>query len=248
MSDLSGKTTIVVGASRGLGRGIAGAFADAGAPVIAVARSAQGLEELAATNPNIEAEVADAVEASTAQNLIAKHSPRNLVLVAGAVPVMRSLQDQTWETFSTNWDADVRIAFTWVRQALLRPLAPGSRVVVVSSGAAVKGSPASGGYAGAKATQRFIASYADGESKRLGLGITVNAVLPKMTPHGEVGRSGIEAYAARNGVSEEAYIENLGEPLTPAIAGSALVDLFATDPTTTAPAYMLTAAGLAALS
>jgi len=47
-------------------------------------------------------------------------------------------------------------AFTWLREALLKPLPPGSRVVVVSSGAAINGSPASGGYAGSKATQRFI--------------------------------------------------------------------------------------------
>ena len=37
-TDLAGRTTVVVGASRGLGRGIARAFAGAGAPVIAVAR------------------------------------------------------------------------------------------------------------------------------------------------------------------------------------------------------------------
>jgi NAD(P)-dependent dehydrogenase (short-subunit alcohol dehydrogenase family) len=34
MSGLSGRTTVVVGASRGLGRGIARAFAEAGAPVV----------------------------------------------------------------------------------------------------------------------------------------------------------------------------------------------------------------------
>ena len=44
-SDLSDKTTIVVGASRGLGRGIATAFAEAGAPVIAVARTAAPLAD-----------------------------------------------------------------------------------------------------------------------------------------------------------------------------------------------------------
>jgi hypothetical protein len=119
---------------------------------------------------------------------------------------------------------------------------------VVSSGAAVNGSPASGGYAGAKATQRFLAAYANGESQRLGLGITVNAVLPKMTPYGDVGKRGIRAYAARGGQSEEAYTQKLGEPLTPEIAGSAIVDLVGEDPTTTAPAYMLTAAGLRALT
>jgi NAD(P)-dependent dehydrogenase (short-subunit alcohol dehydrogenase family) len=40
MTELSGRTTIVVGASRGLGRGIATAFAKACAPVVAVARTA----------------------------------------------------------------------------------------------------------------------------------------------------------------------------------------------------------------
>jgi hypothetical protein len=51
----------------------------------------------------------------------------------------------------------------------LRPvlvLPPRSRVVVVSSGADINGSPASGGYAGSKATQRFIAGYAQDESRR----------------------------------------------------------------------------------
>jgi NAD(P)-dependent dehydrogenase (short-subunit alcohol dehydrogenase family) len=38
-NDLSGRTTVVVGASRGLGRGIARAFAEAGAPVVVVART-----------------------------------------------------------------------------------------------------------------------------------------------------------------------------------------------------------------
>jgi NAD(P)-dependent dehydrogenase (short-subunit alcohol dehydrogenase family) len=83
--------------------------------------------------------------------------------------------------FSVNWKTDVKIAFTWLREALLKPLPPGSRVVVVSSGAAINGSPASGGYAGAKATQRFIAAYAQEESRRAGLDITVTTVMPRMT-------------------------------------------------------------------
>jgi NAD(P)-dependent dehydrogenase (short-subunit alcohol dehydrogenase family) len=43
MSDLSDRTTVVVGASRGLGPGIARAFAEAGAPVVAVARTGLAL-------------------------------------------------------------------------------------------------------------------------------------------------------------------------------------------------------------
>ena len=47
MSDLSGRTTVVVGASRGFGHGIARAFAEADAPVVALAGTGPALAELA---------------------------------------------------------------------------------------------------------------------------------------------------------------------------------------------------------
>jgi short-subunit dehydrogenase len=162
MSDLSGRTTVVVGASRGLGRGIARAFAEAGAPVVAVARTGPALAELATTSANIRTEVADAADATVAWSLLDQHEPEVLILVAGASQVMRPRQYQTWETFFVNGHTDVKIAFTWLRKALLKPLPRGSRVVV-SSGAAINRSPASGGYAGSKATQRFIAGYTQGD-------------------------------------------------------------------------------------
>jgi NAD(P)-dependent dehydrogenase (short-subunit alcohol dehydrogenase family) len=158
--------------------------------------------------------------------------------------VARPLHRQTWETFSVNWHTDVKIAFTWLREALLKPLKPGSRVVVMSSGAAINGSPASGGYAGAKATQRFIAAYAQEESRRAGLDITVTAVMPRMTPLGDVGKSGVRAYAARGGQTEEEFIKQMGELLSPEIAGAALVELAKQDQSAIAPGYVLTAAGL----
>jgi NAD(P)-dependent dehydrogenase (short-subunit alcohol dehydrogenase family) len=212
--------------------------------VVAVARTGRALAELATISANIRPEVADAAEETVAWRLLDQYEPEVLILIAGANPVMRPLQDQTWETFSVNWHADVKVAFTWLRAALLKPLPPGSRVVVVSSGAAINGSPASGGYAGSKATQRFIAGYTQEESRRAGLDITVTAVLPRMTPFGEVGRLGIVGYAARGGQTEEAYLKQLGELLTPELAGSALVDLARADPATAASEYLLTAAGL----
>jgi len=244
MNDMQGRTAVVVGAGRGLGRGIARAFAEAGAQVVAVARNGQELAELAATSENIRTEVADAAEEAVPESVLDQYQPEVLVVVAGASPVIGALQDQTWETFSVNWHADVKIAFGWLRAVLRKPLPPGSRVVVVSSGAAVNGSPASGGYAGAKATQRFIADYTQEESRRAGLDITVTTVLPRMTPAGEVGRQGIRAYAARSGQTEEEFTRQLGEPLTPEMAGSAVVDLVRADPATVAAGYLLSGAGL----
>ncbi|GAA2136469.1 short-chain dehydrogenase [Glycomyces algeriensis] len=238
---------LVVGGGRGLGRGIALAFADAKASVVAVARTGRDLDDLAAASGQIRAETADAADPEVAWRLLDRYEPEVLVLVAGANPVMRPLQHQTWETFSANWNADVKIAFTWLREALLQPLPPAGRIVVVSSGAAIGGSPASGGYAGAKAAQRFIAGYAQDESDRAGLGLTVTAVLPKITPFGDVGRRGIRAYAARNGETEDAFLKRLGDPLTPEQAGSALVGLVRTDPADLAAGYMLTATGLTEL-
>jgi 3-oxoacyl-[acyl-carrier protein] reductase len=246
MSDLSGKTTIVVGASRGLGRGIATAFAEAGAPVVAVSRTAAAFPEPTNGAGTIQPEVADAGDATVPGSLFDRYDPEAVILVAGAGPHMRPLQQQTWETFSVNWQTDVRIAFHWLREALLKPLRPGSRVVVFSSGAAANpnGSPLSGGYAGAKATQRFITGYAQDEAKRAGLDITFTAVLPQFAPQTGVGGPAVQAYAARAGQPLEEYLRQVGPFVTPEIAGTALVELVRADATTVAPGYRLTATGL----
>jgi NAD(P)-dependent dehydrogenase (short-subunit alcohol dehydrogenase family) len=244
MNDLTNRTAMVVGASRGLGRGIATALAQAGAPVVAVARSGRELVELAENAPNIHPEVADASDPTVAGTLLDRHQPDILILVAGASPLPRPLQHQTWETFSVNWHADVRIAFHWLRESLLKPLPSGSRVVVISSGAALAGSPLSGGYAGAKATQRFITAYAQDEADRAGLDISFSAVLPRITPLTALGAPAVRAYATRNGQSEREYLQPMGEPLTPELAGRAVADLVDSDKAAVAAAYVLNGAGL----
>jgi 3-oxoacyl-[acyl-carrier protein] reductase len=243
-SELSGRTAIVVGASRGLGRGIATTFAAAGASVVAVSRTAAEFPEPSSGAGTIQSEIVDAGDATAAAGLLDRYEPEIVVLVAGASPHMRPLQQQTWETFSVNWQTDVRITFHWLREALLKPLLPGSRVVVFSSGAALNGSPLSGGYAGAKSTQRFITGYADDEAKRAGLGITFTAVLPYFAPETGVGRPAVRAYAVRAGQSVEEFLERQRPLVTPAIAGDAIVELVQADTATVAQAYRLGGTGL----
>jgi len=247
MNNLSGKTALVVGASRGLGRGIAAATSNAGASVIAVSRSATTFPEPGGAG-SIQAVAADAADPSVPGSLLDRYDPHLLVLVAGATPLIRPLQHHTWETFSANWNTDVRMAFHWLREALLKPLRPGSTVVVVSSGAALAGSPLSGGYAGAKATQRFIAGYAQEEADRAGLGLRFTALMPRITPLTELGRPAVRAYAARGGQTEEEYVRQLGELLSPESAGAAIVELAQADTAGVAPGYLLTGAGLQKLA
>jgi NAD(P)-dependent dehydrogenase (short-subunit alcohol dehydrogenase family) len=192
--------------------------------------------------------VADAGDPAVAAALLDRYDPDAVVVVAGASPHISPLQDQTWETFSINWHADVRIAFNWVREALRRPLRPGSRVIVISSGAALRGSPLSGGYAGAKATQRFIVAYAQDEANRADLGITFIAVLPRITPATDLGLPAVRAYAARSGQSVEEYLAPFGDPLTPEIAGAAVLELVQAEPGVLAPSYVLSSAGVQPLS
>jgi NADP-dependent 3-hydroxy acid dehydrogenase YdfG len=243
-NDVKGATALVTGASRGFGRAIATTLDGAGAAVVGVARDGAALEELRAElGESFTPVSADAADPTVAGQLIDTYRPSILVLNAGAAPLSRPLQQHTWQTFSRNWDVDVQQVFHWLREALLAPLAPGSTVITMSSGAALRGSPLSGGYAGSKATIRFITSYAAAESERGGLGIRFISVLPQLTPATGLGAAAVAAYAAREGMDVAAYQERFGPALTPKQAGEAFLAL-ASDPGHTAGAYLLTAAGL----
>jgi NADP-dependent 3-hydroxy acid dehydrogenase YdfG len=220
-------TAIVTGAGRGFGRAIATALAKAGFDVVGVSRTAEDLASLADELPGFVPVVADATDPDVAGELVSLHRPDVLVLNAGAVPSMAPVHEQTWQGFSRSWEVDTRHVFEWTGAALRQPLAPGSVVVAVSSGAALRGSPLSGGYAAANAGVRFISSYAAGESAALGLGLRFVTLFPQLTPLGGVGAAGAAAYAAREGRSVAAYIESMRPVLTPQLVGDAVVEAVA---------------------
>jgi NADP-dependent 3-hydroxy acid dehydrogenase YdfG len=243
-AEITVRPALVTGASRGFGRAIATALVASGMPVTGVARDRDALDAVAAELGGTFTPVAaDAADPVVAGQLIDACRPGLLVLNAGAAPLSRPLQRHTWETFSRNWDVDVQHVFHWTREALLAPLDPGSLVVALSSGAALRGSPLSGGYAGAKATIRFITAYAASESERDGLGIRFVSLLPQLTPVTRLGEAAVSAYAAREGIEVAAFTERAGPPLTAAQVAKAVLDL-AADDGAAAGAFLLTAAGL----
>ncbi len=245
-NEIAGATALVTGASRGFGRGIATALGGAGAHVVGVARDRGPLEELRAElGESFTAVPADAADPVAAGELIDRYRPTVLVLNAGATPLPRPVQHHTWQTFSRNWDVDVAHAFHWVREAMLAPLASGSTVITLSSGAALRGSPLSGGYAGAKAAIRWLTAYAAEESARDKLGIRFVSVLPQLTPATALGAVFSAAYAARQGTGTVAPAD--GPVLTPGQAGQAVTALV-TGEVGGQDAYLLTAAGLRPLT
>jgi len=183
---------------------------------------------------------ADVTDPVVAGRLIETHNPGTVVLAAGANPLGRSLHLQTWESFSRPWEVDVRQVFNFTREALLRPLAPGSTVISFSSGVVLHGGSAfSGGYAGAKATINFISAYAGSESQRARLGIRFVSLLPQLSPLTDIGASGAAAFAEREGLDLGEYLESRGPALTPAHVGKRVVEL-AADPELDQAAYILT--------
>jgi NAD(P)-dependent dehydrogenase (short-subunit alcohol dehydrogenase family) len=241
------KTALVTGGSRGLGRGVVEALVARNMNVVAVARDASRLASVA-RELGVRTVAADASDERAAAGLLQDVRPDLLVLCAGAAPLMRPIHLHTWASFSENWETDTKATFAWIREALLLPLAPGSHVVVISSGAALQGSPLSGGYAGAKRAQWFIAEYAATEAERMGLGLRFHCLFPSLNPSTDLGKAAIAAYARRNGVSDEEYAKRLGPPLTPAILGQAVVDLHEDGERWERLAYRITSAGLAPIA
>ena len=238
--ELSSTTAVVTGASRGFGRATAIALAGRGAHVVGIARSEPSLEQLRQElGDRFEFEVADVADPSLPERLLAQHQPQIVVLNAGATPVAAPLSEQTWETFSTNWQTDVRQAFNFARASLLAPLDPGSVVVMISSAAALRGSPLSGGYAGAKATVKFISSYATAEAESRSLGLRFVAILPMLTPATDLGAAGVAAYAERAGITVEAFQDQLAPILTPEHLAKTIADVV-TDDSYSEAAYLLT--------
>jgi len=116
----------------------------------------------------------------------------------------------------------------------------------MSSGAALAGSPLSGGYASAKAAIRYIRGYAADESKRAGLDIRFVTLLPQLTPATGLGSAGVAGYAARQGVGRDTFVEGLQPILTPDQVAKAVLELVA-DPDT-APEYQVSGTGLRPLT
>jgi hypothetical protein len=248
MRQLDGKTALVTGGSRGLGHGIVRALAAEGAAVWAIARDSGRLDLLKREVASVQTLVADVTDPQTAPQALRETRPDILVLNAGATPTMAPVHQQSWEQFARIWETDVKATFYFGREALLLPLAPGSVVVIVSSGAAIGGSPLSGGYAGAKRTQWFLAQYLQQESDSLKLGIRFVALLPQqIIGTTALGHNAASAYAAQQGISEQTFLERFGPPLTPESIGRAVVALLTDQAYRDGIAFGITGQGLTSL-
>ena len=247
MTSLRGKSAVIVGGSSGVGKATVKALISEGVRVTAVARGEDRLRALEAQVSNGLATLhGDATDPAFVERLFRELRPDLVVLTAGVTPRMDRVDEFDWESFSEAWNVDVKAAFLLVKQALTLPLAPGSIVVVVSSGAAIDGSPLSGGYAGAKRMEWFLADYAQKVSDEKKLGIRFLAVLPRPIEGTTIGTRAASAYGAMRGITAEEFMERVGVPLDK--VASAILTALRRSVTAGTNAIAVTGAGLEMLA
>jgi len=248
MLPLTGNNMVVIGGSRGVGRRIVEAAIRNGARVLAVARQELPLRQLAQAAAGTEVLSLDATDEGAPSKVFDVLQPDILVLCAGAFPPAAPLHEQSWQEFAVNWETDVKIAFHFCKAALSRPLSAGAAVILISSGAALAGSPISGGYAGAERTQIFIQNYSQKESDRLGLGLRFMALAPRIVPDTELGRHAIAGYSRYLGISAGDFIQGMASPPASYDVATAVVELATNPDQSKGKVYIVSGKGLEAVS
>jgi 3-oxoacyl-[acyl-carrier protein] reductase len=186
MFDLSGKTAIVTGASRGIGRAIALRFADRGALVVAAARGDHAqdtVRSITERGGRAEAVSIDVTDSSAVERLpgevVARHARLDILVSNAGIArdqlLMRMKREEWDAVLATNLTATFVLA-----QAAMRPMLKqrGGRIIVISSVVGQTGNPGQTNYAASKAGLiGFSKALAREVASR---GITVNVIAPGM--------------------------------------------------------------------
>jgi len=186
--DLSGKTALVTGASRGIGAETAKLLARHGAHVLVSSRKAERCEEtvsaIRAEGGSAETLAAHIGDVGAMDAVFATLDARGVVadiLVnnAAANPYFGPMLDMPLDAFDKTVEVNLRGYFYVTQQVARRMRGRGGAIVNIASVNARRAAPGQGVYSFSKAG---IVNMTEGWAKELApLGIRVNAVLPGLT-------------------------------------------------------------------
>lgn len=234
MQNLTGKRVVITGGSQGLGLAMVEALTASGANVLAMSRDRENLTS--AEHAGAAVIAGDATDAGLMSEIVREQAPDVLILNAGARLPIKPIDEQNWDEFSTVWNTDVKAGLVGIQAALRTPMKRGSRVLVMSSGAAmVLAVPfikpddlsLSGGYVGAKRMLWFMAHSANKVSRDRELGIHFQVLAPmQLIPGTRIGHEVAAICADLEGISIEDFVlQRYGSILHPAQVGEQVVEL-----------------------
>ena len=217
MFDLTGKVAVVTGGSRGIGRSVSVALADAGAHVLVNYRSnadaaeetLREIKERAGSAELVQFDVADPDAVDSAIKDAAKRHGRLDILVNNAgISVDQLLLRVSAKDLETTWATNVNGAL-FCAKACIRPMmkAKWGRIINLSSVVAESGNPGQVVYSSSKAailgmTRTLAREYAS-------RGITVNAVAPGFI---ETDMTSELPEAAKAGIIDQTPLGRIGRP------------------------------------
>jgi 3-oxoacyl-[acyl-carrier protein] reductase len=184
---LEGKTALVTGSSRGIGRAIAARFAAEGAAVVInYARNRQRAQEVVsevlAKSGKAYAIQADVSKPAEVRRLfdeaVKSAGPVDIVVANAGIVLERPFVEATEEDYDSVFDINTRGAFFTLQEAARR-IQDGGRIVAVSTGGTRMPFPNLSVYLGSKgAVEQFVRSLARELGPR---NVTVNALSPGFT-------------------------------------------------------------------
>lgn len=186
--DLSGKTAIVTGGGRGIGRSIALGLADSGANVVVTARSedqlASVVEEIQAKGGKALAVAADLMKLEQIPTIVSEtvksFGKVDILINNAARSFMRPLMDLREDGYDKIFDVNVKAAFFLSREAAGEMTKQGGgHIVNITTVGAVRGGAGMGIYHASKAALTMLTKCMAVEW--VGMNINVNAVGPGLT-------------------------------------------------------------------
>lgn len=177
---LAGRTALVTGGSRGIGRAAAAALIGAGARTTIVARDADGLAQ-AALEIGAHAHAADMADTEAVRALAAAiGSPVDIVVHAAGAFALAPIEHTSVEAFDRQIAVNLRAAFLLMRAFVPAMRARGSgHFVSIGSIAGRQPFPSNGAYAASKFGLRALHAVLDAELR--GTGVRATLVEPAAT-------------------------------------------------------------------